>query len=77
MPVIEALAAEVPLACSDIEPMRSLAAGDAILFDPLRDEAVAEAFVRLETAKPRSNERIRREFTWEHAARRTLEVLNA
>ena len=77
MPVIEALAAEVPLACSDIEPMRSLAAGDAILFDPLRDEAVAEAFVRLETAKPRSNERIRREFTWEQAARRTLEVLNA
>lgn len=77
MPVIEALAAEVPLACSDIEPMRSLAAGDAVLFDPLHDAAVADAFARLETKQPVPNARIRREFTWERAAQRTLEVLNA
>ncbi|BDC51940.1 glycosyl transferase family 1 [Bryobacterales bacterium F-183] len=77
MPVIEALAAEVPLACSDIEPMRSLAAGDAILFDPGSDDAVMAAFAALERAEARSNARIRREFTWDLAAERTLAVLNA
>jgi len=38
MPVLEALAAGVPAACSAIEPLRRLSAGHAFLFDPCGEE---------------------------------------
>ena len=75
MPVLEALAAEIPLACSDIEPMRGLANGDAILFDPSSDDAMTSALLQLADAPPRSNGRIQ-DFTWTRTAQATLRVLN-
>jgi len=81
MPVIEALAAGVPTACSAIEPLRSLAGGAALLFDPLDGKAILEAMVRLTSEE---SERARlaaagparaADFSWPEAARQTLDIL--
>jgi glycosyltransferase involved in cell wall biosynthesis len=47
MPVMEALAAGIPTACSDIEPLRECAGEAALRFDPRDTEAVREAMLRL------------------------------
>lgn len=85
MPVLEALAAGIPTACSDIPPLREIAgdaAGDAALFfDPLDEAAIAAALERIVC-----DEELRRRlaeagparahgFTWERTARETLDVL--
>ena len=49
LPILEALAAGVPTACSDIEPMDSLAADAALKFDPRDPAAIAETMHRLVT----------------------------
>lgn len=43
MPVLEALAAGVPVACSDIGPLRELADGCASFFDPHSSDDIAAA----------------------------------
>lgn len=76
MPVLEALAAGVPAACSDIEPLRSLAAGHALLFDPGSEESMLEALRRLLAGEaPQTGMEHARQFTWRRAAELTLEVL--
>ena len=81
LPVVEALAAGVPTACSAIEPLASIAGNAALLFEPGNESAIAAALVRLisddklratlATAGP-----IRaREFSWGRAARETLGAL--
>ncbi len=47
LPVLEALAAGLPTACSRIEPLVSLADEAALLFDPGSEEALLEAMTRL------------------------------
>jgi glycosyltransferase involved in cell wall biosynthesis len=47
MPVLEALAAGVPTACSAIEPLSSLAGDAALQFDPLDEAALQGALERL------------------------------
>jgi len=46
MPVLEAMAAGVPLACSDIPVLREVASDCALYFDPLDEEAMHRALVR-------------------------------
>jgi glycosyltransferase involved in cell wall biosynthesis len=75
MPVLEALAAEVPLACSDIEPLRSLASPEAIFFDPQSEDSIAAGLLQLLHAEAKPNQRIR-QFTWRRTAELTLNVLN-
>lgn len=81
MPVLEALAAGVPCACSDIPPLREVAGGAALLFPPEREEAIAEALERIandDALRSRlaaaGRERAAR-FSWERCARETLAVL--
>ncbi len=81
MPVTEAMAAGVPIACSDIEPLRSIAQGAALLFSPGDVAGIAEALHRI-TSDDQLRERLvsaGREraikFTWEAAASQTLAVL--
>ena len=81
MPVLEAMAAGVPTACSSIPPLREVAGDAALLFDPLNEDAIAEALerivsdeglrARLAVAGP---ERARG-FTWQRAAELTLAAL--
>jgi glycosyltransferase involved in cell wall biosynthesis len=84
MPVLEAMAAGIPVACSDIPPLREVAGDAALFFDPSDDDAVAAALDRIA-----SDETLRRElaqaaplrargFTWDRAAIATVQaILNA
>ena len=76
LPVLEAMAAGVPLACSRIEPLQSIVAGAAWLFDPDSDEEMLAALRRLAQgeAAPGGSARAA-QFTWERAARETLRVI--
>ncbi len=77
MPVLEAMAAGVPLACSDIPPFREIAGDDAARFDPLDEGAIERALSQLLDAPPATaaaRERARA-FTWERAARQTIAAL--
>jgi glycosyltransferase involved in cell wall biosynthesis len=76
MPVLEALAAGVPAACSDIEPLNSLASGHALLFSPEDEDSMLHALRRLLAGEaPRTGLGYARQFTWRRAAEQTLQVL--
>jgi glycosyltransferase involved in cell wall biosynthesis len=83
MPVLEAMAAGVPLACSDIPPLREVAADSALYFDPLKEDAMASALARISSDESLRDDLSRRgrrraqTFTWERAARETLDILLA
>src|SRR6185369_13790945 len=47
LPVVEALAAGVPSACSNIEPLAGIAGNAAVQFDPRNAGAMAEALSRI------------------------------
>lgn len=81
MPVIEALAAGLPTACSAIEPLSTLAGSAALQFEPANEAAIAAALLRLISD---SDLRARlategpsraRQFSWEKAAEATLSAL--
>lgn len=81
MPVLEALAAGIPVACSDIPPLREVAADAALFFDPLNEDDIASAIERVMTDASlqghlalAGRERAR-PFTWEHCAEQILKIL--
>jgi glycosyltransferase involved in cell wall biosynthesis len=81
MPVLEALAAGIPTACSDIPHLRESAGDAALFFDPFDEDAIAAALdritedERLRRTLAESGPRQARTFTWERTARQTLETL--
>jgi glycosyltransferase involved in cell wall biosynthesis len=81
MPVLEALAAGIPVACSEIPPLREVAADAALYFDPLDELAMSNALDRiLSDADLRRRLAIdgperARSFTWQRAAAHTLAAL--
>ena len=80
LPVIEAMAAGLPLACSNIEPLHSIVDGAAIEFQPNDVKAITEAMRRLIGPTADIVERGRKRaaiFTWEEAARKTLAAIEA
>jgi len=79
LPVLEAMARGVPVACSDASSLPEVAGEAALLFDPYDEDAIAQALARLiDDAELRrrlaalGRERVR-EFTWERTARLTLQ----
>jgi glycosyltransferase involved in cell wall biosynthesis len=79
LPVLEAMARGVPVACSNASSLPEVAGDASLLFDPCDEPAIAEALRRL-LDDPALSERLRargldrvREFTWERTARLTLE----
>jgi glycosyltransferase involved in cell wall biosynthesis len=83
MPVLEAMAAAIPLACSNIEPLFGISGGAARMFDPDDVSAIADALTEIT-----ENEKLRwrltvagparaREVTWERAAYLTLDALRS
>ncbi len=46
IPVLEALAAGIPVACSDIPPLREVAGEAALMFDPLDEDSIGQALHR-------------------------------
>lgn len=75
MPVVEALAAGVPLACSDIEPLRSIVRGAAFLFKPEDEAGMEAALERLLSGATPEAPNPARDYSWRAAARETLRVL--
>jgi glycosyltransferase involved in cell wall biosynthesis len=78
LPVLEAMAAGVPVACSDIPPLREIAGDTVRFFDPFDDDAIRGALAQLAagTLSTVSASQRAREFTWEKTARATLDYLS-
>ena len=78
MPVLEAMAAGLPVACSDIPPLREIAGATVEYFDPASDNEIREALLKLaEGTLPTAVAQKRAaEFTWEKTARETLDYLS-
>ncbi len=79
LPVLEAMARGVPVACSNASSLPEVAGDAALLFDPHDESAIAAALERLlgeeilrEDLRARGLDRVS-EFTWERTARLTLE----
>jgi glycosyltransferase involved in cell wall biosynthesis len=78
MPVLEAMAAGVPVACSDIPPLREIARSTVHFFDPTNDREMRDALLLLASGKISTEAAQRRaaQFTWEKSARVTLDYLS-
>jgi glycosyltransferase involved in cell wall biosynthesis len=78
LPLLEAMARGVPVACSDRSALPEVAGDAAVFFDPLDQNAVTEAIRRLlrdETLRTELSERGRRRirlFSWRQTAEKTL-----
>jgi glycosyltransferase involved in cell wall biosynthesis len=79
LPVLEAMARGVPVACSNASSLPEVAGDAALLFDPHDESAIAEALRRLlDDTTLREQLRVHGlaragEFTWQRTARLTLE----
>jgi glycosyltransferase involved in cell wall biosynthesis len=78
LPVLEAMARDVPVACSNASSLPEVAGDAALQFDPHDRTAIAESITQLldnselrERLVARGRQRVR-EFTWERTARLTL-----
>ncbi len=78
LPVLEAMARGVPVACSDIAVLREVAGDAALLFDPDSPQSIAATLQRMLADEPlrnalveRGRERCRM-FTWRRTAEETL-----
>jgi len=78
MPVLEAMAAGVPVACSDIPPLREIARSTVHFFDPANDREIHDALLLLASGKISTEAAQRRaaQFSWEKTARATLDYLS-
>jgi glycosyltransferase involved in cell wall biosynthesis len=81
MPVLEALAAGVPLACSRIPPLQEVAGDAALYFDPYNEDEIEAAIERVLHDAP-LRARLATEgpvrahpFTWASCAEKTLAAL--
>jgi glycosyltransferase involved in cell wall biosynthesis len=79
LPVLEAMARGVPVACSSASSLPEVAGTAAVLFDPRDETAIAGALLRIlgdatlrKELRDRGLERVR-QFTWERTAKLTLQ----
>jgi glycosyltransferase involved in cell wall biosynthesis len=83
LPVVEAMAAGIPTACSHIEPLTSIAADAALQFDPHNPDAIAAAMLRLvdcDALRARlahAGPARAAQFSWRQTAQATLEALGS
>jgi glycosyltransferase involved in cell wall biosynthesis len=79
LPVLEAMARGLPVACSDIPVLREIAGDDALFFDPRSEDAIARSLTNL-LGDPGLAQRLRAggpahaaRFSWRRTATETLE----
>jgi glycosyltransferase involved in cell wall biosynthesis len=79
LPVLEAMARDVPVACSNASSLPEVAGDAALLFDPHDEAAITVVLARLladrelaDRLRAAGRERVR-EFTWERTARATID----
>ncbi len=74
MPVMEALAARIPTACSAIEPLTTLAGPHPVYFDPLSQDSLEAALRGVLTAAPPPADAVAG-FSWRRCAEQTIRSL--
>lgn len=80
-PVLEAMAYGIPVVCSNTSSLPELAAGAALMVDPLDTQGLADAIKRLLVEETLRRDLVQRGlrrvelFSWESCARSTLDVL--
>jgi glycosyltransferase involved in cell wall biosynthesis len=80
IPILEAMARGLPVACSSAGALAEVAGGAALLFDPHNTSAITETIRRLLDDAPLRERLIEagwaraREFSWERCAEQTLAV---
>ncbi len=81
LPLLEAMASECPVVCSNSTSIPEVVGNAALLFDPRDPEAIADAIHRVLTDEELRHRLIRagrercRHFSWERTARETLKIL--
>ncbi|MFQ5749203.1 MAG: glycosyltransferase family 4 protein [Planctomycetota bacterium] len=81
IPVLEAMASGIPVACSNVSSLPEVAGDAALLFDPLEEESILSAMETMVTEEsfrqqaPARGLEHARSFTWQRTAGRTLESL--
>jgi glycosyltransferase involved in cell wall biosynthesis len=82
-PLLEAMAAAIPIAASDIPVFRELAAEAAVYFDPFDSHDIAAKMARMEEDEQYREQLAKRgaarsmDFTWRKTAAGTVSVLEA
>ena len=82
LPILEAMACGVPVACSNLSSMPEIAGGAAVLFNPLDVESIANGIFSILSSKERTidmgNRGLKRaaDFSWEKTASKTLDVIH-
>ena len=78
MPVLEAMAAGIPVACSDIPPLREVGGSTVHYFDPASDQGIRDSLNRLAAGSIPTRAAAQRAalFTWQKTARATLNYLS-
>ena len=83
MPLLEAMASEIPIIASRSSSIPEIVADAGILVNPTRAEAIAEGIAAVLTDKHQAQVLItkgrkrERQFSWERAARETIGVIEA
>jgi glycosyltransferase involved in cell wall biosynthesis len=82
LPVLEAMACECPVVCSNTSSLPDVAGGAALLADPDREEDIADALLKLLRDKGQRERCIEKgikrasEFSWDSSAEALLRVIN-
>ncbi len=83
LPILEAMACGVPVACSNLSSMPEIAGGAAVLFDPLDSDSIAKGILSIILSGEEAIDIGRRglerstDFSWEKTARQTLDVIHS
>lgn len=81
LPVIEAMATGIPVACADSGALREITGGNAVFFDPDNIDQFASAIEKVVTDREFREKSIAcgvewtRRFQWDETASRTVEVI--
>ncbi len=82
LPILEAMACGVPVACSNLSSMLEIAGGAAVLFDPTDIDSIAGGMFTILSSEQqsinigRSGLERAGDFSWEKTARQTLDVIH-
>lgn len=83
LPILEAMACGVPVACSNLSSMPEVAGDAAVMFDPYNEGEIAAAIMQTLTDSELRHTMIERGikrsrlYTWDETARRTLRVIQS
>lgn len=67
LPVLEALATNTPVVCSDIPPLRDITQGQATFFDPMQPKSIKNAILHTLNS-PKNHSLNLKGYTWEESA---------